>query len=502
MSEHNSKVDVLIIGSGIMGAIVARLVRHTVPTATIAMVDGGPVIGASPGMHLHGTSDRERWLHYNRWRREPRPINNVAKTAIELQPGLHELSAFGQDATEMPGALLSWNSGGMGTHWSAVTPAPWGTEIPDCVPAEQWQSDLAVAESVLRVRADPFGDAGTAGILRACLNDIFGDVSVPGREIRPMPMALVPTRSGHFRRVGPNLIFPAMSDGSDARFMLFPSNQAFSLSHDGETVGGAKFREMETGAEWWLEASATVLCADAFRTPQLLYASEIRPPALGRFLNEHAFLDGRVLADLKSLGISSGELPDIRPGEWRLSAQWLPHSGSAQPFHGQFSDIKLSDAEGNFLGYSISLNFFVPAEISEENRLEFSDSETDVIGMPRITIRFARSRHDTDLIEASRAVQRRTAERFGDFDPAAESWLRPTGSSLHTTGTVRMGAAEDGSSVCDPETRVWGYRNLFVAGCGVVPTAMACNTTLSAAVTAVRAARGVATLLQDRAPQR
>ncbi|MFC9529978.1 GMC oxidoreductase [Streptomyces sp. NPDC057717] len=57
------------------------------------------------------------------------------------------------------------------------------------------------------------------------------------------------------------------------------------------------------------------------------------------------------------------------------------------------------------------------------------------------------------------------------------------------TGTVRMGADNDGTSVCDPDARVWDFTNLYLAGCGVVPTALVWNSTLTGVVTAVRAAR-------------
>jgi choline dehydrogenase-like flavoprotein len=95
------------------------------------------------------------------------------------------------------------------------------------------------------------------------------------------------------------------------------------------------------------------------------------------------------------------------------------------------------------------------------------------------------------MLDRARKVHQRAAEAFGDFDPDTASALLPAGSSLHFTGTVRMGTDDDGTSVCDRDGRVWGFDNLFVAGNGVVPTALACNSTLTGMTTAVRAARAV-----------
>ena len=488
--------DLLIIGSGIMGSIVAHLVRAANPDARIVMVDGGGAIGGTPGLHLHDVPEPEIWSAYNAavesgiqgFYAGEAPEPTRATEAAGLEPRLHLLTALGDDADAMPMAAAAWNVGGMGAHWTAAVPWPAGDERFDFGDPQRFTDDLAVAQRVLHSTSPSIGPTEPGQVVLDVLAAHLGSRTPAPREPQPMPMAFAPGGTGR-HRVGPAVIFPPIGGAEDDAFALLPGHLAVELVHDGERVAGARLRRLADDAEVVVEAAVTVVCADTFRTPQLLHASGIRPAALGRYLNEHAFLTGRVLMDLDRFGLAVEDLPTALPGEFCVDSLWLPQNGAAQPFHGQIMNSTYTDEDGMPLGYGVGISLYIPIESRRENRVRFVEGETDLTGMPRFEIDFAYSDADRAAIAAAERAMVELCELFGAFDPATESALLPPGSSLHQTGTVRMGATDDGTSVCDTDGRVWGFDNLYVAGNGVVPTAVVANATLTGAVTAVRAAR-------------
>lgn len=493
--------DVLIVGSGIMGSVVARLLRESDPGLDITMVDGGSAIGEAPGLHLHDVADPALWSRYNDqvdsgiqgMYTGAEVVREVAESLAGLTPGMFHALAFGEDAEAMPATALAWNAGGMGVHWTAATPWPAGPEVFDFGDPARWAADLDTARRLLAVSPSPIGPTNVGRTVLDVLRRRYDGTAPDDRRPQPMPMAVTATASGPMPRTAPGTIFPAIAAGGDPAFTLVIGMLATRLLVTEGRVAGVRLRRVSDGTETELLADTVIVCADALRTPQLLFASGIRPEALGRYLNEHAFITAQVLLDLDRFGIALDDLPLPRTGEFSTDSLWLPQSWPTQPFHGQIMNRTYVDERGRPLAHAIGLALLTPVESRRENRLVFSELETDLAGLPRIGVEFEYSDTDRALIDRALAEVRSLAEEFGPFDPATELALLPPGSSLHLTGTVRSGTADDGTSVCDPDGRVWGFDNLYVAGNGVIPTAMAANVTLTGAVTAVRAARAVTT---------
>lgn len=124
----------------------------------------------------------------------------------------------------------------------------------------------------------------------------------------------------------------------------------------------------------------------------------------------------------------------------------------------------------------------------------FDDDHLDGYGMPAPRIHYRLTDLDHEVVERARQEIVRLAEAIGD--PVGDRpFTLPLGSSLHYQGSTRMGVTDDGTSVCDPDSQVWGVPGLFVAGNGVIPTATACNPTVTSVALAVRGARAIAASL-------
>jgi choline dehydrogenase-like flavoprotein len=132
-------------------------------------------------------------------------------------------------------------------------------------------------------------------------------------------------------------------------------------------------------------------------------------------------------------------------------------------------------------------------------------SEKDFFGMPRLLIKIAFTGLDVDsVLRAHRVMKQQFAKtNTGEliYEESAllddvKHEIQDFNSSAHQIGTTRM-SVEPREGVVDPNCRVHGIQNLFVAGCSVFPTSGHANPTLTLVALAVRLADHLKRCLQS-----
>jgi pyranose oxidase len=512
LPEH---VDLLVVGSGPVGAALARRVHDTDPAATILMAELGPALTERAGTHLRTVAPAERApLQAMSQGRDPAtgPHETGALVRKYADPGTHLVRARDDAESEqdgMPAAVMSSNVGGMGAHWAGACPRTLDSECVPYVPAGELDDALKVAEELLAVTDEAFDDTPAARLVTEKLSALFDPRYPEGRWVGPMPLSVARDADGGLEWFGADHVLGPLADPAsrNGRFHLSSETICRRVLFDGERMTGAVVEHLPTGRQTHVRANAVAVAADALRTPQLLWASGIRPDALGRYLNDQPkTLSSLQVRDAPVAGAAAkgtveftGDVRDLETG--RL---WIPFadpepSKEGHLNHGQAMLMDSSPLQGDDGVLLLALIFYGAKELSRDDRVEFSTSEADAYGMPKMTIHYSLTDRDRAGIARAIADQEAIAAELGDFLPGQEPALFPAGSSKHYQGTVRMGAADDGTSVCDSSSRVWGFENLYVGGNGVIPTSIACNPTLTSVALAVRAADAISgQLARDR----
>ena len=118
------------------------------------------------------------------------------------------------------------------------------------------------------------------------------------------------------------------------------------------------------------------------------------------------------------------------------------------------------------------------------NRVTLS-SETDAIGVPRPAITYEMGEYTTEGSKAARRLHVRVLKALGATE-IAQNPLEQFQGAGHNIGTTRMGN-DPKTSVVDKDLRVHGTRNCFVVGTSPMPTSGTANPTLTVAALALRA---------------
>ncbi|WP_028659842.1 GMC oxidoreductase [Nocardioides insulae] len=508
-------VDVAIVGSGPTGAAYARILSELSPEATIATFEVGPQLTATPGMHVKNISDLAERAVAQRRSEGPAasgqistggPVDTMdgyADAAPRLvRPGTFLLpDGYRQEGEDgLPAAAMSSNVGGMGAHWTGACPRPGGQERVAFL--DDLDELLDEAERLLSVDAHAFDDAPFSAEVRKRLADAVDDGRAEDRRVASMPLAVVRHDDGSLTWSGSDAVF-GDSTRANPNFELFDESLVARVLTDAGTgaARGVRVRDLQTGEEHEVAARFVVVAGDSLRTPQLLWASNVRPRALGRYLNDQP----QTVYAVRLRDVEPDEVADDIPEAAEITKQsgvnWVPFTDD-EPFHGQVMQLDASpvplagDEPGR--GTIVGLGWFCAKDLQESDRVEFDDDAVDPYGMPKMRIHYTLSEADHRSLEASRASILRAAAALGEPLDDSAPLTFPPGASLHYQGSVRMGAVDDGTSVCGPTSEVWAAPGLFVAGNGVIPTSIACNPTLLAVALAVGGARDIASRLTAR----
>ncbi len=489
---------ILVVGSGPTGATHARVLLERLADVSVLMVEAGPVVSRPAGMNVKNIPGPEEQAAARRASQGPSsesgvsgiPGGVVVEGTITARQGTHLIGRAADGSPGMPAAAGSTCVGGQGVHWTCATPRPVGSERIPFLDAAEWEQLVAEAEGLLHVHRPDFTGSPQAA---AILEHVRAEFAPDGIGVRPLPVAADPRPDGSLRWSGTDVVLDGVPD--DERFTLRPETLCVRLVREGERVVGAVLRDLNTGNDEKVRADAVVVAADALRTPQLLWASGIRPAALGRYLTEHPLLFGVVAVRPDLLPEREDPTAPVDPiraivsvgfdeerHPYHAQLMWNPVSPAPLPEGSRFRD--------NPAGY-VGMGWGIRKWPRAEDRVTFEDDRPDEHGLPGIRIAYELTEREEAEFARARVHQARAAAALGEFLDGMPK-VMPAGSSLHYMGTVRTGPADDGTSVCDPFSRVWGVPGLVLAGNGLIPTANSCNPTLTSVALAIRAARALA----------
>lgn len=431
--------DVLVIGSGPLGAATARrLAEHG---RDVLMIEQGPAISDPAGSHVRNAQ---------RFRDEPDSYLPAATSYLEFFDNTVERD-------QLPGAAVTRARGGQGAIWTNLCPR--SDALWDALTPSQWETYYSIAEEYLGVQAEGFEQSIRQQRVRSRLGEVL---ALERRTVEALPVAARFDSTDHLYYMAPHDILAGAKGrveiaSGDAQKILAGGSKVTGVIVDGEVV----------------EAEDIVIAAGAIGTPQLLHRSAIRPRALGHWLSYHPLLVAQLVLDetlCAAPGVHDREPRlQIRPGS---AADWYALVlRDVSPFEPAEPDIAI---DSNRLA---EIQMICPVDLDENKRIIFDES-----GQPTFDV--ALSADDRARMTNAVADCNALTAHLGRYRAGCRPEWMPFGFA-HMTGTTRMSADDDGSGVADHDGRVWGFDNLYLATNGLIPTRIAVNPTLTGVALAV-----------------
>ena len=369
-SDKSISVDAFIVGSGPIGSAFAR--RLVEAGRSVLVVDAGAKLSDRPGEHLKNAYLYQRNLDMFspviRGHLTLLSVPSNDQAPVTLDPAAFQVDSSKYDGfvhnnqnpdqdpnRNLPAAAASYIVGGMATHWTCATPRHHpNVELADCIPTADWDDLYTQAEALLNTRRDVFEHSIRHQVVREALVTEYRELPEP-YAVQNLPLA-VERRHDNPRFVrwsGSDTVLGPLAEGAyPDTFNLQPQwlCTRLHLSSDGQRVEFAEVQDLTNWRTIRVDADVFVVACGAVLTPQLLYASGIRPEPLGRYLCEqpvafcqivlHQDLVDAIAADerfadrIRQHAESRPHDPVPIPGDDPEPQVWIPVSDD-RPWHCQ-----------------------------------------------------------------------------------------------------------------------------------------------------------------------
>ncbi|HEV8716260.1 MAG TPA: GMC oxidoreductase [Candidatus Binatia bacterium] len=524
----SKKTDLLIIGAGPAGSTFARIL---VPAGMrTVMVDAGPQYSARPGEHLKNSFPFQRnplsFTNLILGLLHPISIPTVAGSAATVDPiAFRPQTGFvrhGMNPKQHPGKNLEnaaalYAVGGMLLLWTGGVPRhhPTLERIP-FISHKEWEEYLyPEAEKILNKHDDVYSHSIRHIVVKEALIEHYGNRLQNPYHVQDFPLAAERNaqNSELVRFTGTDTILaPLLNDPeiTTDRFAVLPQHRVKRLVQQNGKIAYAEVHELQSGQLLKIYADTYVVACGTVMSAQLLWASGIRPEALGRYLVDHPMAFCQVILR-KELVKRMGDI--LNSAQFAEQRRWMaPHDPLPLPMNDPSANVWIPVSDGRPWHSQITNDVFyyadLPANIDERiivdfrwyapmkprpgNRVTFEEDIFNEFGMPQPTFEFTLSEKDSLILHEMMGDMTNAAQALGGFLPNSGPRFVPWGINLHVQGACRMGAQNDGKCVVDPYSKVWGIDNLYVAGNSVIPTSNACNPTLTNVALALRSASSIA----------
>lgn len=465
--QQRLQSQVVVVGSGIAGAEVAtHLARHG---REVVLLESGrdrfePSIQALNDVVFLGKRHRERDpdAYYHRY----------------LPPELRGVSRVRQ----FGGTSNVWTG-----KWKYLQPSDF--EGRSWVPNSGWPIDFDDLLEHYRSAAKDYGFGDLeAEAMRSEITALRAQVAAGGLKMSSFYWEQTPTRTA--KRFGDE-----MRRSENLRVLLGATVTELKLDASCQRVTAIACRSLE-GRELIVEGDTVVLATGAFESARILLASDRQLPGgignahdlVGRFYTDHPKHHTGILHPGSLTRQYAQELqyaPKPRfcicfalDDETQRKHELLEHVVYLKPIYEKLSDRLLRllqgrpvcrDGNGRVAAYRVK---FVTEQVPHVDSRVTLGTERDTLDQRKLQVNWCFTEHDRrSMAKTLELLTQRFADvglgtfDFGDRPPTLENMT----DAAHQMGTTRM-AHRPEEGVVDPDCRVFGTENLYIASSAVFPT--------------------------------